>query len=293
MTTEIQPIKQEQSDVVKFSVTESAINQMKLDYGTLQIIGLQDKEGYKIVYDSRQVVKRKRVEIDKAEKAMIKNLDARYDIERKKITDEAERIRKPLKELETHLQAEEDKYEELVEAEKRRKEEERRRIITDRAHLLMGYQQYGLEFDGLKYSIPLDVVMPEDPEALSISYEELGKISDNEFGEFLVQVIDRVEVIKQQQKWAQPIWDNTQVEKIPTALHVEKPNVYFDQSNPSEIAKGSKKFHDHVTPAGATLEEIAAGLIHEIESCDYADRNGNQLKHNVYFKLLRDKLSKQ
>jgi hypothetical protein len=44
-------------DVVKLNVTDSEIASMKAQYMHLSINGIEDKEGFKKVYESRQIVK--------------------------------------------------------------------------------------------------------------------------------------------------------------------------------------------------------------------------------------------
>lgn len=126
--------------MVRFNVTDAEIAKLKNQYMHLTINGLEDKDGYKMVYDARQEVKRTRVALTKYAKEMREDAQAWAN----KVIAEEKRVVGELKEIEAHLQAEEDKIE--AEKERIRKEAEDRENarIQERIDALA---QYGFAAD--------------------------------------------------------------------------------------------------------------------------------------------------
>jgi len=110
--------------IVKYDVTDAAIQQMEADYIVLTVQGLDDEAGFKMVHEARMVVKTHRVAVEKKRKELKANA-----LEwGRKVDSEAKRIFGLLEPIETHLQTEEDKVtkeKERIKAEKIRLEQER------------------------------------------------------------------------------------------------------------------------------------------------------------------------
>ena len=116
---------------VVMSVTDQAIAELKL-YMNLKIIGLSDKDGYKAVYEARQVIKRTRVGVKKEADAM-KETALEWQ---RKVNTEQNRIIEELKPIEDHLQSEEDRFNAMKEEEKRLAEVAEQAVIQQRVDLL-------------------------------------------------------------------------------------------------------------------------------------------------------------
>lgn len=132
-TTELVPGPE--TGIVKFSTTQAVINQLKADYGSLTIDGIEDKAGLKRVYDARQEVKRIRVALGKEAKSM---KESALEWQRKVIAAEKE-ILAEITPLEEHLQAEENRIEEEKAAIKRKAEEEKQAKLQERITRLAKY----------------------------------------------------------------------------------------------------------------------------------------------------------
>lgn len=115
MSTEL--IEAPAMGVVKFNVTDSEIAKMKDEYMSLTINGIDDKLGFKKVYESRQIVKKTRTSLVKAANEMKEQAIAWQ----RKVNGEKDRIVGELEAIEGHLQGEEDK----IEAEKAKIQKEK------------------------------------------------------------------------------------------------------------------------------------------------------------------------
>lgn len=118
-------------DVVKLNVTDSEIASMKDQYMHLTINGIEDKEGLKKVYESRQIVKKTRTSLVK----YADQLKEKAIAWQRKVNTEKNRIVTELEGIEAHLQAEEDKIaaeKERIRQEEERKEQERIQTRVDR-----------------------------------------------------------------------------------------------------------------------------------------------------------------
>jgi len=117
----------EETQVVKYSVVEADIANMKSIYMDLVITDLDDKEQFNQVKEARLVVKGKRCAVENERKALKKSaLEWGRQVDGK-----ANEIFALIEPIETHLQTEENK---VIEEEKRieREEEERQRKINQK-----------------------------------------------------------------------------------------------------------------------------------------------------------------
>jgi len=144
--------KAEETQVVKYSVVEADIANMKSIYMDLVITDLNDKEQFNQVKEARLVVKGKRCAVENERKALKKSaLEWSRQVDGK-----ANEIFALIEPIETHLQTEENK---VIEEERRikREEKERQRKISQK------------RVDDL---LAVDVVMP---------YLEVATLTDDEF----------------------------------------------------------------------------------------------------------------
>ena len=68
MSTEL--LEAPEMTVVKLNVTDQAIAEMKAEFMSLTVTGIEVRIGLKKVYDSRQIVKRTRVGVEKHSKEL-------------------------------------------------------------------------------------------------------------------------------------------------------------------------------------------------------------------------------
>jgi hypothetical protein len=106
---------------IDFGITQARIDELSDQYKGLTINGPDDKDGAKIVYDARQVIKRARVGVDKKRKEL--NADAlAYQ---RQVNSVASALTENLGRIETHLELEEKAY-----------NDERERIAHEKQMLL-------------------------------------------------------------------------------------------------------------------------------------------------------------
>lgn len=191
MTTEASTATQVAEETIeqqleKFRPYETTIAEMKERAMSLKIEDINDKDGYKNVYAARQLVKNKRLEVDKMRKAL--NEDA---LKRQKMVNgEAQRIIGQLEPIEDHLQQEEDKYNAWKIEEKRKKEREEEERISRRNEVLINLQ---MAFDGRGYGMG----------KLYISNAEVTDMAEDIFQTFVDKVkpeADRIAAEKAEQE---------------------------------------------------------------------------------------------
>lgn len=151
--------------VVKLNVTDSEIANMKADFMGLTINGIEDKEGFKKVYESRQIVKKTRVGLVK----YADGLKEKALAWQRKVNAEKNRVVAELEAIESHLQSEEDKIaaeKEWIRQEEERKQQER---MQKRIDILA---QYGYAID-LSF---LKIISDEDFEKVVVNAKEQHEI---------------------------------------------------------------------------------------------------------------------
>lgn len=129
--------------VVKFSVQDAAIEQLRHEYMPLTIEGIEDKEGYQAVHEARMTIKKKRVSVEKTRKALKADAIA-YG---RKVDDEAKRLTAMLTPIEQHLQAEEDRVEGEKERIRQEAERKRREKLESRLNQLVACGWVGVSDD--------------------------------------------------------------------------------------------------------------------------------------------------
>ena len=115
-------------ELVKFDITEAAIEKIKADYMPLMINGLDDREGYQAVHDARIIVKGKRVAIEKRRKELKEDSLAfgrAIDAEAKRITSHLTPIESYLESLEVAIDQEKEHIKKEKEALEQSKLQER------------------------------------------------------------------------------------------------------------------------------------------------------------------------
>jgi len=123
-------------EIIKYDVTDAAIEELGKRYLGLTITSLDNKEEFEAVHEARMVVKGKRVEVEKARKEY-KAEALEYG---RKVDTEAKRVFALLEPIETHLQTEEDK---VINEKKRIEAEEKEKfmdMVNGRVESLLKYK---------------------------------------------------------------------------------------------------------------------------------------------------------
>jgi len=108
-----------ETEIIVFNVTDAAIQELKDKYHSLNINGIDDKDGYNAVHEARMDIKTKRTEVEKRRKKYLEGALAyqkRVNGEAKRITELLETIEATLLDKETAIDAEKDR----IKAEKER-----------------------------------------------------------------------------------------------------------------------------------------------------------------------------
>lgn len=169
--------------IKKFDIADAKIAELKKEYETLKIHGIDDKDGYKVVHNARMDIKARRVAVEK----MRKNLNENAQTYISAINSEAKRITELLKPIEEHLQQEEDNFKaekERIKQEQERQEQER---IQNRVTALLNS---GCNYDGVLYRIG----------EVRIDALDIKKLSDEDFDKHLSQVKEAHAVILQEKE---------------------------------------------------------------------------------------------
>lgn len=113
-------------EVAVFRAADAAVRQMRHEYMGIVVAGPDDRDGVKRAHAARMVAKGHRVEVEKTRKALKAELLVRGRL----IDGVAKRITEPLRQIEDHLQYQEDTP--AREAERLRREQEERRAAVRR-----------------------------------------------------------------------------------------------------------------------------------------------------------------
>lgn len=147
-TTEIAPVNEDfiQNEIKKFNLADATIAEWKDSYGKLTIAGIEDKETYEVVNNARAFIKKKRIEVEKVGKEM------RSDALKfqKAIIAEEKRIVELIDPIETYLENEKRRIDEIKEQLKQEKEAKEQAILQERAVKLIAY---GCSFTGHSYTL--------------------------------------------------------------------------------------------------------------------------------------------
>lgn len=162
-------------ELKKFNLTDCAIAELKEQYMSLIVNGIDDKEGLKAVNAARKMVKGYRIDIDKRRKEL--NADA-LEYQRR-INGEAKRITALIEPIENHLANEEKKIDDEIERIKIEKERVEAARFQSRVIKLTGLK---FMFDGVHYcSTYLDTFSNE---VMKVSVLALKQMMDESFNDF-------------------------------------------------------------------------------------------------------------
>ena len=119
-------------ELTKYDTTTAAIAEMSRQYMALEIKGIDDRDGYKLVHTARMEVKSKRVAVKK------RGEELREDANkfRTAVIDEVKRITALLEPIESHLEQEEARVDDEVDRLKREDAEKEAKVLQERVNAL-------------------------------------------------------------------------------------------------------------------------------------------------------------
>ena len=181
-TTEITKQQNIADALAEFDPIQAAIQKMREDFIVLKVESLQDKAIYKQIEESRKFVKQRRVEVRKTKEKL--NEDALAW--QRKVNEKEKEVTEQLREIESYLEGESEKYERWQKEEKERKEREEKERINRRNAALI---ELKMQFDGHSYSMG----------NLMITNDEICDFSEEDFDSFLSKVRPEFERIQQEE----------------------------------------------------------------------------------------------
>ena len=150
----VNPSESLATELSKQGITDVQIEKYRADYMGLTIAGVDDKDGYALVKEARQTVKKTRVAVDKIRKSLI---EPHLKIQ-KAINAEAERITDLLEPIETYLKKQEDEVEAELERQRQERERAKQTKIHERTQQVLNL---GMRYVGNTYAlgaVEIDVV---------------------------------------------------------------------------------------------------------------------------------------
>jgi colicin import membrane protein len=184
-------VKETVNALVKHNITEQALATMEHEFMQLKIAGLDDKDGYKAVYEARIMVKNTRVLTKKVCKAKRDVLNKEVKANIAKEDEIVERLEK----VETYLASEEKKIDDLKQEIKDRQEKEEQVRLQTRAADLIG--RCGMKFENDGYVL----------DEIRISAVQVKTLDEFTFGQLMAGVerkyIERQELQAEQNRQAE------------------------------------------------------------------------------------------
>lgn len=178
--TALTPAEEVRQELAKQGMADAAIADMKKKYSVLTIVNLDDKEGYKKVYEARQEIKKARIGVEKfckQKRDVFNAMNKAISAEEKRLTDE-------LIALENKLQAEEDKVKKWAEE---KAQERLNKMVVEL--LEIGFENTGTASTPI-YSIP----------GFKVDRAVLVAFNDKEFAEFCSKALAAMEALKEQKE---------------------------------------------------------------------------------------------
>jgi hypothetical protein len=175
-TLEIEKVDFIQTELQKFNIADTTIQEWKEKFSILEINGIEDKAGYDNVREARLFIKGRRVEVEKTSK-LLKEDALSFQ---RAVNAEEKRIIALIDPIESGLEAKEKAFE----VEKQRIKEEKERKEQERVNIrISSLLKAGCAFNGSNYSIADIMIFPTEIKTTTdIQFEEIlnGVKAENE-----------------------------------------------------------------------------------------------------------------
>lgn len=183
------------NEIKKFNIADAAIEQMKREYGGLKIQGIEDRDAYKKVHAAWQIVRGKRLQVEKAHKI----IKADYLHVSRAIDGEKNRLLGLIEPLENELNAELERIDRLKKEESEKAERMAQERLQGRVNTLI---ENGVSFNGSFYAIG---------ETISIDVVTLKNLPDGDFSQLLTRVqAENAKIVEAREAEAQRIRDEAE-----------------------------------------------------------------------------------
>ncbi len=196
------------------SQVELEIQKFKTDYGSLQISGVQDREGYKSVQEAAKAVRARRLELQKEAKIIdqkIAQIKKDFNANAKLIIDGLDSLET---ELRQKLQAIDDEKERIKQAEKAAKLQ---KFVTRTQQLF----DTGFLFNGWAYSLGTILVYTED----------VHELSEDAFAEIVANGVAMKAEIDAKEAERQKILDDLEQSRLKSIPRDDTPKLILDEAD--------------------------------------------------------------
>lgn len=164
-----------ETELKKFNVTDEALAKIHKEFMPLKIEGIEDKEGYKKVKESRLLVRRHRIDVENKRKEL-KADSLKFG---RMVDEEAKRIISSLSTVEDHLLYHESKFDEEIERIKQEKLELEKSKYQERVHQLTSI---GFVFNGISFNTQYTDILENK---IKITEQEVKLFSEEQFSTFV------------------------------------------------------------------------------------------------------------
>jgi hypothetical protein len=171
-----------EKDIQNFTTNETEIQKFRDNFLKLEITSLEEKEKYEEIYESRQIVRRARLSVDRIASALNEGAKAYV----KKVDARKKELIEKLKPIESHLLAQEERYEALKAEKALELERLAEEVLTNRAAELI---DLGCAFTGKYYQI----------ENVNIEHNKISNYSEKEWAALISEIKPIAEAIKKAQ----------------------------------------------------------------------------------------------
>lgn len=262
------------NEIKKFNIADAAIEQMKREYGGLKIQGIEDRDAYKKVHAAWQIVRGKRLQVEKAHKI----IKADYLHVSRAIDGEKNRLLGLIEPLENELNAELERIDRLKKEESEKAERMAQERLQGRVNALI---ENGVSFNGSFYAIG---------ETISIDVVTLKNLTDNDFTSLLQRVqLEYSKITEAREAEAQRIRDEAEAFQRQKEENERQAAELKRQSEDMERQRAEMKLNRtqlrtqilinagfEVTHLGTLLFQTKDAGYCEVNSSDFADLSADQ-----------------
>lgn len=233
-----------EKDIRNFTTNEQEIQKFKDNFLKLKIESLDQKDLYNEIYESRQIVRRARLSVDKIASALNEGAKAYV----KKVDARKKELIEKLKPIETHLLEQEEKYESLKAEKALELERLAEEVLTKRAAELI---DLGCAFTGKYYQI----------DNINVEHNKISNYSEKEWALLISEITPIAERIKKEEAEKQ-----AELERIKREYELEKERAARIESRTKHlISLGLKYDGENFTYEDVNVHNIELTLLGDSE----------------------------
>lgn len=273
------------NEIKKFNIADAAIEQMKRDYSGLKIQGIEDREAYKKVHAAWQIVRGKRLQVEKTHKI----IKSDYLTVSRAIDGEKNRLLGLIEPLEIELNTELERIDRLKKEENEKAERQAQERLQGRVNTLI---ENGVQFNGSFYAIG---------ETITVDVVTLKNLTDADFSQLLERVkTENAKIIAEREAEEQRKKDAAaEQERQAAELKRQAEEILQQQAEMAKAQADMKRQRTElrtqilinagfeVTHLGTLLFQTKDAGYCEINSSDFADLSADEWDAK-YFELRAD-----